>query len=152
MAKTNYRMFVSGKMSDNISSSWRYLDVDDISTHESRYTFHCIATHVPIYVVSSKVSRYLGRDTIRVSRSHVSRCIDASMHRYTPTCCYGYLPLWPFTTLWHLSIVRTIFIRSIITVAPTRVLTLCRQVWRVIPNVRASSPAVPATRPSASGR
>ena len=33
----------------------------------------------------SKVSRYLGRDTIRVSRSHVSRCIDASMHRYTPT-------------------------------------------------------------------
>ena len=36
------------------------------------------------HVVSSKVSRYLGRDTIRVSRSHVSRCIDASMHRYTP--------------------------------------------------------------------
>ena len=33
------------------------------------------------HVVSSKVSRYLGRDTIRVSRSHVSRCIDASMHR-----------------------------------------------------------------------
>ena len=40
------------------------------------------------HVVSSKVSRYLGRDTIRVSRSHVSRCIDASMHRYTPTCNY----------------------------------------------------------------
>ena len=37
------------------------------------------------HVASSKVSRYLGRDTIRVSRSHVSRCIDASMHRYTPS-------------------------------------------------------------------
>ena len=37
------------------------------------------------HVVSSKVSRYFGRDTIRVSRSHVSRCTDASMHRYTPS-------------------------------------------------------------------
>ena len=31
------------------------------------------------------VSRYLGRDTIHVSPAQVSRCIDASMHRYDPT-------------------------------------------------------------------
>ena len=49
-----------------------------VSRHMCRYI--AIQPHV----VSSKVSRYLGRDTIRVSRSHVSRCIDASMHRYTP--------------------------------------------------------------------
>ena len=62
-----------------------------VSRHMCRYI--AIQPHV----VSSKVSRYLGRDTIRVSRSHVSRCIDASMHRYTPTrhrhshrlCRYG---------------------------------------------------------------
>ena len=28
------------------------------------------------------VSRYLGHDTIHVSPAQVSRCIDASMHRY----------------------------------------------------------------------
>ena len=32
-----------------------------------------------------KVSRYLGRDTIHVSPAQVSRCIDASMHRYDPS-------------------------------------------------------------------
>ena len=31
------------------------------------------------------VSRYLGRDTIHVSPAQVSRCIDASMHRYNPS-------------------------------------------------------------------
>ena len=31
------------------------------------------------------VSRYLGRDTIHVSPAQVSRCIDASMHRYDPS-------------------------------------------------------------------
>ena len=50
-----------------------------VSRHMCRYI--AIQPHV----VSSKVSRYLSRDTIRVSRSHVSRCIDASMHRYTPS-------------------------------------------------------------------
>ena len=64
------------------------------------------------HVVSSKVSRYLGRDTIRVSRSHVSRCIDASMHRYTPSSnpprppmdCSLAVPLChltPVSTRWH---------------------------------------------------
>ena len=54
-----------------------------VSRHMCRYI--AIQPHV----VSSKVSRYLGRDTIRVSRSHVSRCIDASMHRYTPNYAYS---------------------------------------------------------------
>ena len=31
------------------------------------------------------VSRYLGHDTIHVSPAQVSRCIDASMHRYDPS-------------------------------------------------------------------
>ena len=31
------------------------------------------------------VSRYLGHDTIHVSPAQVSRCIDASMHRYALT-------------------------------------------------------------------
>ena len=51
------------------------------------------------HVVSSKVSRYLGRDTIRVSRSHVSRCIDASMHRYTPN---AHIANMHRATLYHM--------------------------------------------------
>ena len=37
------------------------------------------------------VSRYLGRDTIHVSPAQVSRCIDASMHRYDPN-------IWPIVS------------------------------------------------------
>ena len=43
------------------------------------------------WYVSRYVSRYLGRDTIRVSSAQVSRCIDASMYRYDPS---RYAPLW----------------------------------------------------------
>ena len=50
------------------------------------YIAPCIAIKALTYddaplVVSRYVSRYLGRDTIRVSPAQVSRCIDASMHR-----------------------------------------------------------------------
>ena len=53
------------------------------------YIAPCIAIKALTYddaplVVSRYVSRYLGRDTIRVSPAQVSRCIDASMHRYDP--------------------------------------------------------------------
>ena len=42
------------------------------------------------WYVSRYVSRYLGRDTIRVSSAQVSRCIDASMHRYDPSHWYDW--------------------------------------------------------------
>ena len=53
------------------------------------YIATCIAIQALLYddaplVVSRYVSRYLGPDTIRVSPAQVSRCIDASMHRYDP--------------------------------------------------------------------
>ena len=62
-------------------------------TYELRYIGTCVAIHVPIYrdslhVVSSKISRYLGGDTIRVSRGHVSRYIAAAIYRYTPNDDY----------------------------------------------------------------
>ena len=47
--------------------------------------------HAAIYrdvphVVSCNISRFIGRGTIRESLAQVSRCIDASMPRYTPSC------------------------------------------------------------------
>ena len=50
---------------------------------------HRAKSHVWLIFLKKKkkklVSRYLGRDTIHVSPAQVSRCIDASMHRYDPT-------------------------------------------------------------------
>ena len=48
------------------------------------YSASCIAIHALTYddaplVISRYVSRYLGRDTIRVSPAQVSRCIDVSL-------------------------------------------------------------------------
>ena len=50
----------------------------------TRYIAPGIAIHALTYddaplVVSRYVSRYLGRDTIRVSPAQVSRCIDVSL-------------------------------------------------------------------------
>ena len=56
-----------------------------IAVYQHLYHDACAGIYRDAPLVASRFgSRYIGRDTIRVSPAQVSRCIDASMHRYTP--------------------------------------------------------------------